>query len=227
MVKKRKEEKKELFAPGKCFFKMFWIFIIFSILGTYYEQILYYIQTWCLTGHPIWELRRGVIYGPLNVVYGFGAVILICALTKRKRPFWKNFLYGALIGGGFEATIGLLQRFVLGSSSWDYSWHFLNFFGVTSVPIMMLWGIITAVALEFVWPLLSHLIEQVPVHFGNIFTTIMVILVGLDIFVSWTALIRQTLRRYEVPAFTIVGKFYDDYYTDEYLAKFFTNMKQK
>lgn len=225
-MKKTKKKEKEVFAPGKCFFKMFWIFIIFSVLGAYYEQILYYFQTWYTMGHPIWEVRRGVIYGPLNVVYGFGAVILILTLTKKEHSFWENFLYGALIGGGFEAVIGLLQRFFLGSSSWDYSWHILNFFGVTSVPIMLLWGLITAVALQFVWPLLSHLIEQVPVHFGNIFTTIMVVLVGIDILISWTALGRQTLRRHDVPPFTIVGRFYDHYYTDEYLAKFFTNMKE-
>ena len=42
--------------------------------------------------------------------------------------------------------------------------------------------------------------------------------------ISWGAIIRQTLRRNNIPAFTPVGEFFDKHYDDEFLAKYFPNM---
>lgn len=226
-MKKSNRKTKEKFAPGMCFFKMFWIFVLFSVLGSFYEEILYFIQTWYTTGTGVWAVRRGVIYGPLNVIYGFGAVLFIEILGRKERSWWNVFLWGFLLGGAFEGTIGLLQRIFLQSNSWDYSSHFLNIAGVTSIPIMIVWGFLAVILIKFMWPFFSHIIEEAPITFGKNITTMMIVLVGLDIFVSWTALLRQTLRRMDVPAFTIVGKFYDEHYTDEFLKEFFPNMVEK
>ena len=45
--------------------------------------------------------------------------------------------------------------------------------------------------------------------------------------ISWSALIRQNLRRNNVPAYTVVGEFFDRHYPDEFLEKFYPNMVAK
>ena len=49
--------------------KLFWIFIIASIIGCAVETIVCIVQK----GH--FEIRQGVIYGPFIPVYGAGAVL--------------------------------------------------------------------------------------------------------------------------------------------------------
>ena len=53
------------------------------------------------------------------------------------------------------------------------------------------------------------------------------ILLLIDVFISWTALGRQTLRRNGVRQISIVDKFYDEYFDDEYILKKFPNMKER
>ena len=60
------ENEKPVFAKGWCFAKIFFMFFIGCIIGTYYEEILNLIRT------GVWESRQGIIYGPFNPIYGFG-----------------------------------------------------------------------------------------------------------------------------------------------------------
>ena len=46
----------------------------------------------------------------------------------------------------------------------------------------------------------------------------------INMLISWGAIIRQTLRRNHVPAFTPIGEFFDKHYDDEFLSKYFPNM---
>lgn len=90
------------FAAGMHFKKLFFVFLIASVIGAVYEDILIFIQIFIQTGQGIWMLHRGVIYGSFNVVYGFGAVAMCLLLGRKKRPTWQVFLYAALLGGGVD-----------------------------------------------------------------------------------------------------------------------------
>ena len=70
------KQKKEVFAKGICFQKTLWVFLIGSIFGVVMETIVSYFQ------YGDFESRKGLIYGPLNPVYGFGAVIFMIFLVK-------------------------------------------------------------------------------------------------------------------------------------------------
>ncbi len=212
------------FAQGVCFKKMFFIFLLGSVIGAYYEQVLYFVQTWWETGVGIWSVRRGVIYGPFNVIYGFGAVLMIGLLARKPMKNWQIFLSAAVVGGVVEYLISFLQEFFTHTVSWDYSHQFLNINGRTTLPFMLVWGLLGLVLVKVIYPPVSDAIEKVPVKIGNIVFVIAFALMSLDMFVSWTALIRQTLRHNNVPPLTVLGEFYDEYYTDEYLQKFYPNM---
>ena len=221
---KPKAAKTPKFAEGLGFKKLFFVFLIGSVFGTLYEEILYGAQSLLQTGEWAFALRRGVIYGPFNVIYGFGAVVLIYLLLRKPLKDWQIFVYAALLGGVVEYVIGWLQETFTHTTSWDYSDMLLNINGRTAVPIMAIWGVLGLALVKIVYPFLSNLIEKIPVDFGNQIFPILLILMALDMLVSWTAIIRQTLRHNDIPPFTPVGEFYDYYYNDTRLQHYFPNM---
>lgn len=218
---------KRIFAKGLCFKKMFLLFVIASIFGVYYEQILNLVTTYLANGSLVWEYRRGVIYGPLSPIYGAGAVLLVLFLARTKRKWWQTVFYGGLIGGSFEYIICFLQETFIGTISWDYTNHFLNINGRTTIPFMVVWGIVAWLFVDFVYPKISKLIERVPYRLGVWVSNFLIVFITLDMLISWTALARQTLRRNEIEPFTIVGEIYDKIYPDEVLIKYFPNMQIK
>lgn len=216
-------EKQEKFAHGMCFYKLFLIFVVGSILGSLYEEILYCVNTYLSQGVFAWSLRRGVIYGPFNIIYGFGAAVMSYALVK-KRKNWKTvFISGSLIGGIIEYGISYLQQLFTGCVSWDYSDKLLNINGRTTIPYMLFWGFLGLLLVYWIYPQLSKIIEQMPIKIGTILTNILIVFLTLDMAVSFTAVMRQTLRRHNIPAFTIVGRLCDKYYTDDFLSKYYPN----
>lgn len=222
--KQTQERKVAKFAEGLCVKKLFFVFLVASVLGSYYEEILHFIQTWNETGVPVWSLRRGVIYGPFNVVYGFGAVVMTYLLVRKPYRWWEVFLYSALLGGVIEYAISWLQEFFTHTRSWDYSSLWLNIDGRTTLPYMIVWGFLGLLLVKVFYPFLSHWIEKIPVHVGETLFGVLLALILLDMAISWTALLRQTLRHNNCPPLTPIGRFYDHYYTDRYLEKFFPNM---
>lgn len=215
---------KKIFAYKTCFKKIFIIFVIGCIFGNYYEMILNLIRHYLKDGTIFWEVRRGVIYGPFSPVYGLGAALITKLLADKNYKWWKIILYGALLGGSIEYILNFLQEKFVGTASWNYSKYFLDINGRTTIPIMILWGVICLIFVKIVYPFLSNLIESVPIKIGNIFYYILLVFLSLDMFISFSAVIRQSLRRNDVPAYTFYGEFLDRFYTDERLKRAYPNM---
>ena len=212
------------FAQGMCFYKIFWLFLFGCIFGAYYEEILNLVVHYHYHHEFVWQLRRGVIYGPISPIYGGGAVIMIALLGRKERPDWQTFLYGALIGGGFEYLVSFLQETFLGTVSWDYTNEILNLNGRTTIPFAFVWGSLALVLVKIFYPSISALVENLPQKFGRILTNILIVLVAIDFTISWGSLFRQILRHNNIPAYTFVGDFFDKYYSDEKLKESYTNM---
>ena len=81
--------------------KLFLIFLIFSIFGSLFEQVQYVIRHYQHTKEIQIPSRTAVIYGQLNMIYGFGAVLFVLLLSKLKK-WYQIFIFGSLIGGIFE-----------------------------------------------------------------------------------------------------------------------------
>ena len=219
--------KKEIFAKGFCGKKLFLIFVIGSIFGAFYEQILNLVKVYFTTGDIVWELRRGVIYGPFSPIYGAGAVLFVYLLVKPNYSNIKTYIYGCLLGGGFEYLISLLQEIFTHTRSWDYSNYFLNIDGRTTIPYMLVWGAFALIFAKVIYPFISKWIEKIPVNIGNIIFYILLIFLIIDMFISWTALFRSAMRRSNIEPITPVGRLYDIVYPDSVLSKSFPNMDFK
>lgn len=104
------------FAAGINFYKIALIGIIGSFAGVIVEML------WCLLRHGYIESRAGLVYGPFNLVYGVGAVILTLALYRyRNRNDAISFFGGMILGSAIEYVLSWWQETFFGSTSWDYS----------------------------------------------------------------------------------------------------------
>jgi uncharacterized membrane protein len=216
---KTKNNESPKFAQGMCYFKLFWMFLIGCIVGTYYEQIVTLIR------NGVWESRQGVIYGPFNPVYGFGMALIVLTMYKIKE-WWKIFTLGAILGGGVEYLLSYLQEYFIDSRSWDYSNHLLKLNGRTTIPFMIFWGILATFIIKLVYPILSSWIECMPVGFSKVISILLSIFLGIDMLITGTVLLRQGQRLQGNEASTVVGEIIDQVYSDEYLAKIFPNMSK-
>ena len=216
---------KRVFAEGLSKDKLFWVFMFGSVFGVYFEQIQYMIRVYLKRRELVWALRRGVIYAPLNPLYGVGAVLMTYLLLRKKRSKFQTFMLGAFIGGFFEYAISFLQETFTGQISWDYSNMFLNIGGRTTLPYMAVWGVFSLAMVYVVYPWLSKWIEKIPYNVGKLITRIVFILVVVDCLISWGAIIRWGLRVKGVKPYTFIGEFFDKFYPDSFLQGRFPNMR--
>ncbi len=213
----------EKFAEGFCFYKLFLIFIIGCIFGVIYEELILNFFRFLINGSFHIEPRRGLLYGPFSPVYGFGAVIMSLFVKEKRSPF-KTFLYTALAGGIVEYLVSFLQETFTHSVSWDYTGKLLNINGRTTVIFMIVWGLLGVIFVHIIYPFLSNLIEKIPKDIGNKVMPFITILMCLNMFISFSAVIRQNFRRNNVEPFTHYGDFLDKHYNDERMKKTYNNM---
>lgn len=205
----------KVFAQGYCMVKIFVFFLLGCVIGTYYEEILWYIRF-----HE-WVDRQGVFYGPFSPIYGLGVCTFVVFLGRRaeERSWLKTWAWSALIGGCTEYVTSLIAEKIFGSTIWDYSDQLLNINGRTTLPFMVFWGLGGMVLMKVAYPFVSRCLEKVPYKIGRTVYYIALILMILDLFLSYGAMGRRVLRNQGVPPRTFVGEFFDRVYPDEYIDR--------
>ncbi|MDO4889347.1 MAG: putative ABC transporter permease [Candidatus Saccharibacteria bacterium] len=220
-------EKPAKFAEGLGYQKLSVIFIIACIFGDVYEIILNFcFHFFGNNGEIFLERRSAVIYGPFSVIYGVGAVILAKFLAERGLKWWQIFIRGALICGIAEIVLGYLQIFFTGTSSWDYSSHWLSFAnGLSSPLIIFLWGFVALIFIKFIYPLICKLTDKIPAKIGSKVLNIVMILLVIDMLISFSAVVRWNYRHEGKQPFTPYGQFLDSVYPDDFMKKAYPNME--
>lgn len=213
------EDPTKHFAYGYGFYKLFWIFFIGSIAGVVVETI------YCLIVRGHFESRVGVIFGPFNPVYGFGAVLLsLCLHGLKKRRDTIIFLGSMLIGGVFEYLVSVIQENVFGTVSWEYSHTQFNFAGRTNVMYALFWGVLGVLWVKDIEPFLDRQIAKIPTKMGRPLTWLLVVFMVFDMGISAMAVARQSQRRLGVEPKNGVEVFLDQTFPDSYLKKVYPNM---
>ncbi|MGL5314566.1 MAG: putative ABC transporter permease [Peptostreptococcaceae bacterium] len=217
--KSKESGSEKYFSSNLNFYKIFWLFMIFSIIGFIIETI------WCIFRYGEIQSRQGLIYGPFSQVYGFGAIILIMLLNQVKS---KNrisiFMYSMIIGSIFEYSCSFVQQMLLGSISWHYSTTLSIFNGRTSIVYSVFWGILGYVLIQYLYPFCSKIIDKMPCRLGIRVTWIMILFMIFDFTISGAAVYRQNQRINNIPATSYMQQFLDKNYSDSYLEKIYPNM---
>lgn len=220
---KKKEATTETkkFAQGFCFKKVFIFFVLGCLVGTYWEEILYFFTHQFETTN-----RQGMLYGPFSPIYGAGICIFVLCLGKNndKHTLLMTYLYSCLIGGVVEYMTSLIAEKCFGVTFWDYHDLFLNINGRTTIPYMLFWGLGGLVLMKVGYPMISRLLEKVPVRAGNIIFQIFFVLFLLDFILTYSAFGRMAMRDNGVKPYTFYGEFLDNAYPDEYMDQKFPVM---
>ena len=204
---------KKVFAQGYCFVKIFVFFVLGCVIGTYYEEILWYIRF-----HEKVD-RQGIFYGPFSPIYGLGICIFVIFLGREaeKRSWFKTWAWSALIGGVTEYATSLIAEKVFGSTIWDYSNVPTNVNGRTTLLFMVFWGLGGMVLMKLVYPFVSRWIEKIPYKTGRVVYYIALVLMIVDLVLSYGAMGRRAMRDQGMPPRTFIGRFFDRVYPDEYI----------
>lgn len=114
-------------------YQLFWLFLAFSFLG------------WCLevaaTAVRLGQYRdRGVLHGPLCLVYGITGCLITIALRELSGGWFFLFLFSALYATVVEWIAGHLLEHYSHTRWWDYSDRKWNLDGYICLSASVVWG---------------------------------------------------------------------------------------
>ena len=211
------------FAEDLSFAKIFIFFVIGSLFGSFYEEVIFFVQS------GSWTVRHDLLFGPFSSLYGFGVIIFLILLVphSKKRSILKTFLYAMFIGGIAEYTASWFFDVFLNIRFWDYSGMFSNINGRTTILFMIVWGIMGTILVKIIYPFISKLIERIPINVGQPIFIIILILMILNVLLSYSVFMRMVYRNKGYEPLTFVGKFYDKVYDDNFMYQKFPILKGK
>lgn len=127
-------------------------FIIFSFMGSLIEYLYGFIGgTGISYDRALYELFNiKIFFIPFYGLVGLSLVFFEKILTKHKiKIIYQGLLNGLLIIS-WELIGGLFSIMVFGHGFWDYSKQPLNFYGIISVKMSLLW-ILTGYLFSFIY----------------------------------------------------------------------------
>ncbi len=215
-----KEKQKDHFAQGLNIYKILLVLAVGSFAGVIVEML------WCYLTNGYFESRRGLVYGPFNLLYGAGAAALSVALYKyRNRGFIWSFLGGFIVGSVLEYLCSWGQEMLIGSTSWDYSNMPLNLNGRICFAYSIFWGVLGVLWIKDLYPRMAKLILKIPNRIGKVLTWALTIFLIFDAVVSCVAVGRWSQRVKGELAENGFWEMVDQRFPDQRMERIFANME--
>lgn len=194
------------------FYKLFWTFFLFSVLGYIFEITVQFLYTGRFENH------QGLIYGPFSQIYGIGAVfaVIICRKIYNRNIILVYAL--CVLGGGlFEYACSLAQEILFGSTSWNYGMMRFSINGRTNLTYSLVWGVFGVIIITYVYPKISDLLDRAPRKNLVVLTWVVFLLMLGNVTITAAVARRQYERHKNIPAENKVQVFLDKKYPDSYL----------
>lgn len=162
----------------------FLYFMFYSVIGWIYEVFLeVVVYRWGYSD-------RGVLIGPYCIVYGFGAVILLLALSGLMKKKIKLgpvnvtpllvFVGIVLITTVIELIASYIMEFTAGEWMWDYTRFAFNFQGRIAPNPSIRFGIGGMVILYLLHPLARRFTEKASLKVQRTVAAICLVLFAAD-----------------------------------------------
>ena len=215
------KSKKERVSCKVTYSSLFWLFLFGSVSGFILEGL------WCILRKGAWESHSATVWGPFCIIYGFGAVavyLISTALKRKNLPL--QFALFSVAGALVEYFGSLFQEIVFGSTSWDYSSHFLNIDGRVSLQMTLIWGILGITFVRFAFPSLVRLLGKMEGGFWRIGCVALSVFMAVNLLLSAAAVMRWKDRLTDgAPASNAFEQFLDETYDNDTMEKNYPNMK--
>ena len=201
--------------------KLFWIFLLASLVGAVVEILFVGVTT------GRWMSRSGLLYGQFSAIWGLGAVVMTVLLHRLNG---KNdryiFFTGALVGGAYEFLCSWVGEKLFGVIFWDYSHFAFNLAGRVNLLFCLFWGMAAVAWVKVLYPRLSRLVDRFINWKHKTFVTVVTVLMVADIVISLAALWRYGERQAgDVSPDTAIERFLDEHYDDEFMEHRYQNMR--
>lgn len=197
----------------------FWCFFLGSIFGFIFESILSYFQVGYIIN------KQELVFGPFMPVYGIGAIIFMY-ISKHFKSITMTFILTFILGSALEFFYSLLQEYIFGTLSWDYSNSPLNIYGRITLIYSIGWGILGIISCKVLLPLINNFLINFSKFQAILTTYILIIFMIFNISVTIIALYRQKQRYLNIQPSNIISKIIDKYYPDNKMDSIFENQKK-
>lgn len=205
---------------GIGWYELFFLFLSSAFLGDCFETVFVFLRTGVLMS------RSSLLYGPLSLVWGLGAVLMnlvLVPLARRGTPVL--FAGGVVLGGGFEYLASWVLEKVTGRLFWDYSRMPFNLDGRTNLLFALFWGAAGVFWVRLAAPWLLGWLHRVPRRTGQALALTVALLLTVDMGLSAAALLRMEERSRGLTASNTVEQALDVWYTDAKLEHRYRNMQ--
>lgn len=207
------------FAYGVNFYKIMWVFFAGSFAGFIVESI------WCMLRHGELQCRASFVYGPFNLVYGVGAVVLYLSLYSIDRHnlpavFLVSFIAGTVV----EYACSFFQEKMFGTVSWNYEGVPLNINGRVCLLYSVFWGALGILWSVLIAPLCDRLLVNIPEQAGKTAAWSILAFFIFDGAVTLAAMVRWVGRCGGIDAFGAIGRLLDGRFPDARMERLYPNM---
>ena len=137
------------------FLEMTYIFVVYAFLGWCSEVAFAAMKE----GRFI---NRGFLNGPYCPIYGFGALLVILALTPLQNNLAALFFGSALITTVLEFVTGVVLEKLFHTRWWDYSDMPFNIKGHVCLMFTVLWGLACTFVMRILHPIIMSLFHIMP-----------------------------------------------------------------
>lgn len=207
------------FARGLGIYKLLLLCFLGSFAGVVVELL------WCLIRNGYLESRSGLVYGPFNLLYGAGAVVLtVCLYRYRNRSGWISFLGGMLVGTVVEYLCSWGQEALFGSRSWDYSAMPFNLNGRVCLLYSVFWGVLGVFWIKDLYPRIAQGILKIPNKIGKILTVALTVFLIFNSVVSLAAVHRWSERVEGQAPSSSLEELLDERFPNERMERIYANM---
>ncbi len=209
-IKKKKAPK-----PKITYQKLFWLFMVGSLLGVLMEGVF------CIFVHGGGQTHVVSMWGPFCILYGIGAAGFYAGtvLLWNKNAAYR-FVFFAVVADVVELAAGLLLEFGLKMRAWNYSGQFMNFRGHISLVMTIAWGVL-GTGFSYIVPLLEKVFARMH-HIGwKISCIILTIFMAVNLLFTGVCIIRWKNRHFGKPPANAIERIIDERYDDEFMQKRF------
>ncbi len=200
------------------FYDLFYIFIIASVFGWCLEGVGSIVIDHLLLNHS------ALVLGPINAIYGFGAIFLTLILYKRQTsPLWQIFLISFIACSFLEYFMSWGMELVVGFPAWDYSNFFLNINGRICLAYSLIWGLLGILWIKYIYPFVQKLIVKMNPKVGKVLLYILIVFLAFDTLLTTVSVMRAHALDKGIPPQNGFEAFLDKTFNRNYLKNMYGN----
>ncbi len=159
------------------YYKLFMLFMIYSICGWVMEVLFKLIQNGKL-------VNRGFLIGPMCPIYGFCGLSVSLIFDHIEHSYLSVFLISIVTCAVFEYFVSWLLEKLFHARWWDYSHKRFNINGRICLRNLLFFGILGILGVYFFNPFIYSILDNLSYNTLKISSIILFILFLIDTFFS-------------------------------------------